>query len=103
MPQIQVSQTLPYSYSYKNIAATGTTVVKAAPGTLRAIIVNSALITAAITIYDNTAGSGTVIASYAFAAAVTSPLPAVVYDVVAGTGITIVGATANCNITVIYK
>ena len=44
---------------YLNIASATTTTVKSGPGALVAIIVNKAVASSTITIYDNTAGSGT--------------------------------------------
>lgn len=57
---IQASPTGAYTYSHISTAAT--TVVKGSAGTLHAISVNSkGTVASTITVYDNTAGSGTVI------------------------------------------
>ena len=48
---------------YRNIAGAGTTVVKSGPGTLDRIVFNKTVAAGVITIYDNTAASGTKIAT----------------------------------------
>lgn len=48
--------------AYTRISTATTTVVKAAAGTLWRVSVNKPVAVSTITIYDNTAGSGTVIA-----------------------------------------
>lgn len=48
-------------YSY--IAAAGTNTIKSVPGTLFYIVVGTPVASSTITIYDNTAGSGTVLAT----------------------------------------
>ncbi len=74
-------------WAYAHIAAAGTTTVKAAPGVLGSVVVNKAGDAAAtVTVYDNTAGSGTVVAvidasakgAYAFNAALATGLTVVV-------------------------
>lgn len=51
---------MPCAYLFRNITGTGTTVVKNAPGILKAVIVNGlGTVASACTIYNNTAGSGT--------------------------------------------
>lgn len=49
-------------YSFKNISTSATTTVKSGAGYLHSIVVNKAA-NGAVTIYDNTAGSGTLIAT----------------------------------------
>ncbi len=87
-------------YSYLNITGQATTVVKTGAGILHALNINTPTATAVITIYDNTAGSGTIIGKYTIAA---SPQPtSVVYDAAFSTGLTIVTATASSDITVTF-
>lgn len=83
-------------YSYTNISTATTTVVKSGSGVLGRITVNT---TAAgtITIYDNTAGSGTKIATLPASVAVGT----YEYGVAFSTGLTIVTAGAS-DITVAY-
>lgn len=91
-------------FSYLNIAAgQATTVVKSGAGFLHSITFNSAATaTNVTTVYDNTAGSGTVIA---IPAATTATVPTtLMYDVSFATGLTILTATANgSNMTVSYR
>lgn len=70
-------------WNYKSLTASATTVVKTGAGQLHAVICGTA--TGNITIYDNTAASGTVILA-------TSALVAgsISYDLSFGTGLTIV-------------
>lgn len=91
-------------FSYAQIAAgQATTTVKSGAGFLHAIVFNGpATATNVTTVYDNTAGSGTVIA-IPLATAVVSPTT-VIYDVSFATGLTIVTATANgANMTISYR
>lgn len=86
------------AFSYKNISTTTTTVVKSGAGILHAITINTTA-AAAITVYDNTAGSGTAIATIAASPVIGSTF---LYDVSFSTGLTIVTA-GNSNITVSYR
>lgn len=91
-------------YSFLNIVAgQATTTVKSGAGTLHSLVLNSAATaTNVTTVYDNTAGSGTVIA---IPAVVTATVPTtLIFDIAFSTGLTIVTATANGgNMTVCYK
>lgn len=87
-------------WSYQNITTDATTVVKSTPGTLHAVCINTPAATGTITIYDNTAGSGTkigTITSYA------STNPCFYFDVAFWIGLTIVTATAAPDITVSWR
>lgn len=89
-------------YSYTNItaAAPTTTVIRTGSGILHAINLNTAADTGTITVYDNTTGSGTKIATWT-SNATTAP-HTIIYDAVFTTGLTIVTATAAQDITVTY-
>lgn len=91
-------------FTYAQIAAgQATTVVKSGAGFLHSITFNSAATaTNVTTVYDNTAGSGTIIA---IPAATTATVPTTLtYDVSFSTGLTIVTATANgSNMTVSFR
>lgn len=106
MTPVQVSQSAVTSggYSFLNIAAgQATTIVKSGAGTLHSIVLNSAATaTNVTTVYDNTAGSGTVIA---IPAVTTATVPvSLIFDIAFATGLTIVTATANGgNMTICYK
>lgn len=89
-------------YNYNNItaAAPTATVVKTGAGVLHSITFNKPLATAVVTIYDNTAASGTAIGTITIPA---SPQPVtLLYDVAFSTGLTINTATAACDITVSF-
>lgn len=90
-------------YSYLNITTATTTVVKSGVGFFHLIVINKHVATGVITIYDNTAASGTKIATITTGAAILSdpPLDAV-YDVSFTTGLTIVTSQAE-DITVSYR
>jgi len=82
---------------YSNISAS--TVVKSATGTFAGIFVSAASATPTITVYDNTAGSGTKILD------TFTPVAGTFYDIppcIFGTGLYItISGTVSC--TVFYK
>lgn len=84
------------SFDYRNIATAATTVVKSGSGHLESITVNT---TAAgtITIYDNTAASGTIIGIMQASIGTNTYY----YSIQFGIGLTIVTAAAS-DITVAY-
>lgn len=84
-------------YSFSNVSTATTTVVKSGAGTLHSIVVNTTA-AGAITVYDNTAASGTKIATLK-ASVVEGDF---IYDLAFSTGLTIVTAAAS-DITVTYK
>lgn len=88
--------------SYKNLAANATTTVKTGAGTLDSIVINTVGASAnTITVYDNTAGSGTKIATVDGTIAGGTRI---IYNVAFTTGLTIVIATGTAaNITVVYR
>lgn len=89
-------------YSSMNItlAAPTTTVVRTGSGILHTITFNKPVATGVVTVYDNIAASGTIIATITVPA---SPMPVTLtYDAVFGTGLTVVTATAAQDITVTY-
>ena len=85
--------------SYTHITTLTTTVVKAAAGVLHTVCISTPAATATVTLYDNTAASGTVIAVITSYAAVPTCLE---YDVVFTTGLTAVSATAAGDITISF-
>ena len=89
-------------YSHKNLAANATTTVKSTPGFLHSLVINKIGATAnTITIYDNTAGSGTVIATIDSTIA---SAPTRLYDVQFTTGLTVVIASGTAaDITLSYR
>ena len=82
------------------LAAPTTTVIKTGSGKLKRIVFNKPVATGVVTIYDNTAASGTVIGTITTPA---SPQPGSIdYDLAFTTGLTIVSATAAQDITVVW-
>jgi hypothetical protein len=90
-------------FSYLNIAILATTVIKNAPGFLHLISVNKTAALGTITCYDNTAGSGPVIATITQPASLLMSQINMLYDVVFAVGLTCVTATAAQDITVSYR
>ena len=90
------------SSSFSNITTTGTTTIKSGAGILRRVVVNTrGGITNTLTIYDNTSGSGTVIAAIDTVNGVSGNFE---YNVAFSTGLTIVSASGtSANATVIYE
>jgi hypothetical protein len=88
------------SFSYKNITTDTTTTLKTGPGYLHTVCVNTPAATGTITIYDNTAASGTKIALITSFASVSGCF---VYDVAFWTGLTVVTATATPDVTVSFR
>lgn len=84
---------------YKHISTNATTSVKSGAGILHSITINTVGATDTVTIYDNTAGSGTVIAVLSSLTSTT-----LVFDVAFNTGLTIVSSgTTAPDLTVSYR
>jgi hypothetical protein len=90
----------PLVFSYKNITTDTTTTLKSGSGYLHTVCVNTPAATGTVTIYDNTAGSGTKIGAITSFASVPGCFT---YDVAFWTGLTIVTATAAPDITVSFR
>lgn len=90
-------------YSYNNITSQTTTTVKSGAGFLHAINFNKPLASGSVVIYDNTAGSGTTIGSILFPAVLLTDVSTYAYNVLFGTGLTIVTSGATQDITVSYR
>lgn len=86
----------PLTGSYTNMAAGATTVIKSGAGVLFAVIVNNPGTTITLTLYDNTAGSGTKIATIALAAGQNLS-----YGLNFGTGLTAV-LSGTADVTIVY-
>lgn len=86
---------------YVNITTATTTVVKAGGGTLRSVIINGVAAAGTITMFDNTAGSGTKIGTISVNNSLSVNPIQLTYGVEFSTGLTIVTGTAN-DLTVIY-
>lgn len=89
--------------TYQNITTATTTVVKSGPGFLYGLLIGTPAASATITIYDNTAGSGTKITTITMPAALLSsgPIP-VPINVAFSTGLTIV-TTGTTEVTVSFR
>ena len=88
---------------YRNIASGATTVVKSGKGRLFGIVNNKATLSGVITVYDNTAASGTIIATITNPATLLQNQYSLAYHGLEfATGLTIVTTTTD-NITVIYE
>ncbi len=85
--------------SFANITTATTTAVKATPGVLERIIVNTAGAGSTLTIYNNTAGSGAKVGTMTTAAQGSFE-----FNVACSTGITVVSASGTpADITVVYR
>lgn len=92
---------VPIGWRYHNVTGQATVEIKAGAGTLHAITFNKPVATSVLTIYDNTAGSGTAVIGTVTVPA--SPQPVTLfYDCIFTTGLTVVMATADMDITVSY-
>jgi hypothetical protein len=89
------------AYSFNNIKTSTTTLVKSGAGTLHTLCVNTdGTVASAVTMFDNTAGSGTTIASINSLSSTNCYL----YDIAFTTGLTVVTTgTAPSDITVSFK
>lgn len=88
--------------NYTNIAGAATTAVKASAGRLKRITVNKAVASGVITVYDNTAASGTKIATITSPATLLQNYFTLEFDVRFATGLTIVTSAAD-DITVVWN
>ena len=88
-------------YSFHRSASNATTTIKSGAGVLKRVTVNTVgSASNTCTIYDNTAGSGTVIAVID----PTSAQGSIEYDLVFSTGLTIVTATGSAaDLTLVYQ
>jgi hypothetical protein len=90
--------------SYAHIASATTTTVKAAPGALMKLIINSGAV-GTITVYDSLTATGNVIGVITLSAAVTVPtawFSGSDAAITCRTGLTIV-TSAACDLTVLYR
>lgn len=85
---------------YKNIVGAGTTILKYGVGRLHKVVVNAAAGTS-LAVYDNTAGSGTLIATISLGA--TAAPTSLEYNCPFNVGLTVVSVGAGVNMTIIYE
>lgn len=88
--------------SYTNITSATTTTIKSGQGCLVAIVVNLTVAGGVITIYDNTAASGTKIATVTYPATLLASQTVLPYFCKFATGLTIVTSAAT-DITVCWE
>ena len=81
--------------------ASTTTTFKSSAGFLSKIIINTPVALGTLTVYDNTAASGTKIGTLALIAAVGNPM-VLPYEINFSTGLTIVSTVAGLDFTVVY-
>lgn len=87
-PTANTLRVIPAAYNYTNISSNTTTVIKSGTGIMHTLVINTRGGTSTCTVYDNTAGSGTKIATIDTTLSTT----AFVYDADFTTGLTIVTA-----------
>lgn len=90
------------AFSYQNVATNTTTTVRTGAGVLHSIAVNKAVANGVITIYDNTAASGTKIGTITHPGTLLQNQYVLIYDVVFTTGLTVVTGAAD-DITICWK
>lgn len=89
---------------FLNIVGAATTVVRNGQGILKTVTINQPIASATVTIYDNTAGSGTKIATITLPATLLEQGPkSAVYELDFGTGLTIVTTGAGIDVTVSWR
>lgn len=90
-------------YNYVNINTATTTVIKTQTGLIHSLVINTPVASAVIKLYDNTSGSGTLMATITYPATLLSSGPvSIVYDDLFFTGLTIV-TTGTPDLTVSYR
>jgi hypothetical protein len=100
LPIAPPPQAPPAGFSFTNIAATGTTVIKTGSGVLHTVCTNTPAATGTLQMYDNTAGSGTKIGLITSFASVSGCFT---YDVAFNNGLTVVAATAAPDFTISWR
>jgi hypothetical protein len=86
-------------YNYTNIAAqTAGVALRTGRGVLHAIAFNKPIATSVLTVYDGTSTSGTKIATITIPASPNTPT--LLYDVAFSTGLFVVMATADMDVTI---
>lgn len=86
----------PYGHTYTRIVTGTTTTLKTGAGVLHTITFNKPVLSEVWTVYDNTAGSGTVIAIITLPATLVGEGPTTaIYDIAFSTGLTIVSSSTT--------
>lgn len=90
----------------QSVLQSGTTaglVMKRGMGTLRYLVLSAVANTSAITLYDNTAASGTVLWQSGVMGAITTPFVVDLRDIPYFTGLTLVIATASSTVVAVFE
>lgn len=95
-------ETQPTSY-WHAVGQTAGVVLKYGAGNLHGLSISAVSNNAAITLYDNTAASGTVIWASGSLGAQTLPFDVSLHNIPFSTGLTLVVATANAAVFVAYE
>lgn len=91
------------SYLYQHISTGTTTTVKSTSGVLHTLAINTCVASATVTIYDNTAASGTIIGVLTCPSTITGITPeTTLFDLRFATGLTIVTSGAT-DVTATYR
>lgn len=90
-------------FSATNITGTTTTTPKSAAGLLHGIIINQAVATGTIVVYDNTAASGTKLATIIQPGTVLQTVQPITYNALFTTGLTIVTSGTAQDITAVWR
>lgn len=88
---------------FGNVAAQATTVHKSGGGVLHRIVVNKCTANGVLTVYDNTAASGTKIATITMPGTLLQNHFVLEYGLQFGTGLTIVGSGADVDYTAVWS
>lgn len=90
-------------FNYTNIDDTSTNSIKTGQGFLHSVVINTQLADGVVEIYDNTAASGTVIATITSPSTLLADGPkTAIYDVKFTTGLTVKTSGANQDVTVTW-
>jgi|ERR1035437_5392478 hypothetical protein len=91
---------------YKNLTGNATITIKSGTGVLQSIMINNPGSSGTVILYDNTAGSGTIIATLTISSGGVNPVPNAMSNLGLEftTGLTVVtaGSTTN-NFTIVYQ
>lgn len=88
-------------YNSANITTQTTTLVKTGAGYFKRLVLNKPTSTTTIALYDGVTAAGTLLGTVTIPA--NMPPDTLPYDIYFATGLTIVTATANSDITVVYS
>lgn len=96
------AQTAPMNY-YHAAGTTAGVTLKSGPGAFRKLVLSQIANNSAVTIYDNTSASGTIIFASGAMPANTTPFDIDFGEISFSTGLTFVVATAACSLVFVYE